>query len=252
MEHKKIRGRTSSCVVLILIIIITVCSSSGSFVDAYKNYTVGDSLGWIDSTMNSDINYQKWASNKVFSLGDFLIFNTDTNHSVVQTYNATTYKQCDYDDAQDKDTFQWLQSNPSNTETHSTTVSVPLKKEGVTYFFSSDYDGDQCKSGQRFQINVTHGQGLPKSLKDPSEDSAPSPSGAAGGGVAGDDDAAPDTIVPANFNHPKYENSDSSDDDENDTASGKGKASSDSVSIYEQVRLKLFGSLALLGVVFLI
>ncbi|XP_057723269.1 early nodulin-like protein 18 [Arachis stenosperma] len=253
MEHKR-RGTTSSNDVLFstLILIIIVLCSSGSFVvvDAYKNYTVGDSLGWFDSTMNSEINYQKWASNKVFSLGDFLIFNTDTNHSVVQTYNATTYKQCDYDDAQDKDTNQWLQSNPSNTETHPISVSVPLKKEGVTYFFSSDYDGDQCRSGQRFQINVTHGQGLPKSLKDPSEDSAPSPSGA-GGGVSGDDDAAPDTIVPANFNHPKYENSDSSGDDDDNDNKAKGKASSDSVSIYDQIHTKLFASLALLLVVFL-
>lgn len=39
---------------------------------AYKNYTVGDSLGWYDSQEKPTVNYQKWASGKTFSLGDFL------------------------------------------------------------------------------------------------------------------------------------------------------------------------------------
>ena len=112
-------------------------------------------------------------------------------------------------------------------------------KEGVTYFFSSDYDGDQCKNGQHFQINVTHGQGLPKSLKIPPEDS-PSPASP----VAGDDDSAPDTIVPANFSHPKDEGDD-------DTASDKEKSSSPSMSMYAQIHRKLCGPLVLLGLVFL-
>ncbi|GKV52761.1 hypothetical protein SLEP1_g59328 [Rubroshorea leprosula] len=70
-------------------------------------------------------------------------------------------------------------------------------KLGINYFFSEDYDGDQCKAGQHFQINVTHGQGLPKSLQDPSED-APAPNSPDFAGP----DSAPDTIVPSNFNHP--------------------------------------------------
>jgi len=39
---------------------------------AYKNYTVGDSLGWFDNTEKSNVNYQKWADTKEFTLGDFL------------------------------------------------------------------------------------------------------------------------------------------------------------------------------------
>ncbi|KAF3455277.1 hypothetical protein FNV43_RR05725 [Rhamnella rubrinervis] len=176
--------------------------------EAYKNYTVGDSLGWYDSQEKPSVNYQKWASGKTFSLGDFLIFNTDTNHSVVLTYNFTTYKLCDYDNSVDNDTVQWSSSDPSNTATQQVTVAVPLLKEGPTYFFSGDYDGDQCRSGQHFMINVTHGQGLPKSLRDPSDES-PGPTSAQSGD---DEESTPDTIVPSNFNNPKEEMADDDDD----------------------------------------
>lgn len=106
----------------------------------------------------------------------------------------------------DNDTTQWSSSNPSNTQTHPVTVAVPLVKEGLNYFFSSDYDGDQCRDRQRFQINVTHGQGLPKSLAD--EQQAPAPVGP----VSGDDDSAPDTIIPANFDKPHNESADDNGD----------------------------------------
>ncbi|OMO53336.1 Plastocyanin-like protein [Corchorus capsularis] len=189
---------TVSCLVLFC--------SLGS-VAAYKNYTVGDSLGWFDTLENPAVDYQKWAATKNFSLGDFLIFNTDNNHSIVQTYNFTTYKLCDYGDALQNDTIEWSAADPSSTAPHPVTVAVPLVKEGMNYFFSSDYDGEQCQNGQHFQINVTHGQGLPKSLQDPSDD-APAPNSP----DFGSDDAAPDTIVPSNFNHPIEEESDKNED----------------------------------------
>ncbi|XP_054789551.1 blue copper protein-like [Prosopis cineraria] len=215
---------TNLCSLLLLLVLVLSFSGSAR---AYKNYTVGDSLGWFDNLEKPDVDYQNWASDKHFFLGDFLIFNTDTNHSVIQTYNHTTYKQCDYDDAQDKDTTEWSASDPSNTEVRPVTVAVPLVKEGMTYFFSSDYDGEQCQNGQRFQINVTYGQGLPKSLRDnPSYvDSSPSP---ASSPVSGSDDVAPDTIVNGNFTNPKGSaTSDKDDDDDDDDV----KANSGSVSV---------------------
>ncbi|ERM99115.1 blue copper protein isoform X2 [Amborella trichopoda] len=161
-------------------------------VQAYTNYTVGDSLGWYDKLEQRKINYPKWASGKNFSLGDFLIFNTDTNHTVIQTYNATTYKRCD---AVSDDTIEWSSSDPS-TKAEATTVSVPLLKEGLTYFFSGNYDGEQCQNGQKFKINVTHGQGLPESLRNPQESPGPAASS------SDDDDSAPVTTVPSDFNNP--------------------------------------------------
>ncbi|KAL6966659.1 Early nodulin-like protein 18 [Sarracenia purpurea var. burkii] len=189
--------------------------------EAYKNYTVGDSLGWFDSLQKPTVNYQNWAANKNFSLGDFLIFNTDNNHSIVQTYNFTTYKQCDYDDAQENDTSEWSATDPSSVATHPVTVAVPLVKEGMNYFFSGDYDGEQCRYGQHFKINVTHGQGLPPTLKAPSKDS-PAPASP----DSGDDGSVPDTAVPSNFNNPQ------------ESSDGKVESASDCLSGF----LKLFGT----------
>lgn len=126
------------------------------------------------------------------------VFHTDKNHSVVQTYNATTFKICDAD--QDMNTTEWSVSNPEYSK-DAVTVTVPLLKEGPTYFFSDFYDGEQCLNGQKFSINVTHGQGLPESLKDPVPN-APGPASA---------DDVPPNDVPANFDHPMDDNTTSSD-----------------------------------------
>ncbi|KAL0419485.1 UNVERIFIED_CONTAM: hypothetical protein Sradi_1362000 [Sesamum radiatum] len=180
----------------VVVIIILAWYWGGA--EGYKNYTVGESQGWYDALENPNVDYQKWAANKNFSLGDFLIFNTDNNHSVVQTYNFTTYKLCDYSDSLDNDTVEWSSADPSSTTPHPISVAVPLMKVGTTYFFSSDYDGEQCQNGQHFKINVTYGHGLPPSLKSPSDDAS-----APVGPQSGDDESAPDTLVPANFDNPK-------------------------------------------------
>ncbi|CAM8886710.1 hypothetical protein QQ045_025664 [Rhodiola kirilowii] len=171
--------------------------SSLSLSSAYQNYTVGDTLGWFDNLEKPDINYQKWADSHSFSLGDFLIFNTDNNHSVVQTHNATVYALCDADDAALNDTYEWSSADPSATTPHPVTVPVPLITEGPIFFFSGDYDGEQCLNGQHFKINVTHGRGLPDSLKDDQGAMAPA------NPDAGNDDSAPDTVVSSDFDHPR-------------------------------------------------
>lgn len=154
----------------------------------------------------------------------------------MQTYNLTTYKLCDYDNAQENDTTQWSGSDPSASSPHPDSVAVPLLKEGMTYFFSGDYDGEQCKNGQHFKINVTHGQGLPESLKNPSAES-PGPISP----NAGDDESTPDTVVPSNFDHPLEES-------DNKQASG-----SVSLSTYWQLMDRTInGILVLLGLVCLL
>lgn len=138
-----------------------------------------------------------------YHFANFAVFNTDNNHSIIQTYNVTIYKLCDDSDALDNDTIEWSAADPSSTAPHSISVAVPLIKVGETYFFSSDYDGEQCLNGQRFQINVTYGQGLPPGLRP--DDDSPSPISP----QSGDDDSAPETLIPSNFDDPK----DTSDDD---------------------------------------
>lgn len=109
----------------------------------------------------------------------------------------TTYKGCDYDDALEEDTTQWSSSDPSSTSPHSVSVPVPLLRVGLTFFFSGDYDGEQCQNGQNFQINVTYGHGLPPTLKTRPSDGerqAPAPVSP---------ESAPDTLVPSNFDNPQ-------------------------------------------------
>ncbi|GAB4835309.1 hypothetical protein Ancab_000218 [Ancistrocladus abbreviatus] len=210
----------SSCKLSLLLLLLLLLCFEGS-VDAYKNYTVGDSLGWSDNLAEPDIDYQKWVVGKSFSLGDFLIFNTDNNHSVVQTYNFSTYKTCDYSG---DDSTDWSTTDPSATTVYPTTVAVPLLKEGETYFFSGDYDGWQCRHGQHFKINVTYGQGLPPSLKNapdgssPAPDQSPDPS-------PGDQESAPDTVIPSNFNNPKNSTDGGGDDDQDSKQSSSGSIS---------------------------
>ncbi|GAB2229206.1 hypothetical protein Droror1_Dr00023343 [Drosera rotundifolia] len=209
---------------------------SGGSVEGYKNYTVGDSLGWYDKLEKPDVDYQKWVAGKDFSLGDFLIFNTDNNHSIIQTYNFSTYRACDYSG---DDITEWSTTDPSAATVRPATVAVSLVKQGMTYFFSGDYDGEQCRHGQRFKINVTYGQGLPPSLKNID---APAPANP----DAENPDSAPDTVVSSSFDHPI--NSTDAGDDEND-GSVKKHSGCSYVSIRDRVLASVLGCfLVLLGV----
>lgn len=217
---------TPACSSLFLLLLLSFTGS----VSAYKNYTVGDSLGWYDKLEKPNVDYRKWVVGKNFSLGDFLIFNTDNNHSVVQTYNVTTYKACDYDDALEEDTTQWSSADPSSTSPHPVSVPVPLLKVGLTYFFSGDYDGEQCQNGQNFEIKVTYGQGLPSSLRRPSgQEQAPSP------------DSAPDTLVPSYFDTPQNVSDDATTDDETSKAIPLSAS-----SYFNGLLLILFGLLSII------
>ncbi|CAN8311760.1 unnamed protein product [Cochlearia groenlandica] len=225
-----------SCVVLLILCCLMLLSLSA---DSYKNYTVGESTGWFDIQERPSANYQKWADSKSFSLGDFLIFNTDSNHSVVQTYDLKTYKECDYNNGhEDNTTTEWSASNPSSTSPVPVSVNVPLVKEGFNYFFSGNYDGEQCKFGQHFKVNVTHGQGLPDNDDD---ETAPGPDKSSQSG-GDDDEVAPDTIVPANFDHPKDIESDDNDDDNSLVGGHKSSSSVTKYNLLCFVFMWLFAS----------
>ncbi|KAJ7013055.1 hypothetical protein NC653_002933 [Populus alba x Populus x berolinensis] len=138
---------------------------------------------------------------------------------------------CDYDDSVGNETVEWSSTNPSNTLTQAVTVAVPLLKEGPTFFFSGDYDGEQCVNGQHFKITVSHGKGLPDSLKDPS-DQAPAPN-------AADYGSTPDTVVPFDFNNPHDQDTDV-------------KKDSGSISLHvKNLDMKLNGILLSLGILYM-
>lgn len=192
---------------------------------AYKNYTVGDSLGWFDNLAKPGLDYHKWVSGKTFSLGDFLLFNTDSNHTVIQTNNFKIYTTCD---SQGDDNIQWSSIDPNSTEVLPITVAVPLLKEGPTYFFSGDYDGEQCMHGQKLAINVTHGQGLPPSLLRDNPDLAVGPTASNAAPGPANPDAGDDTpdLVSSNydFSHPKKVPSEDSTGDEEERDDTKKKS----------------------------
>ncbi|XP_058222541.1 early nodulin-like protein 18 [Rhododendron vialii] len=133
----------------------------------YTNHTVGGAAGWFfnDSSNTCSANYSSWAANQTFDLGDYLIFYTNTNMTVIQTYNLTTYQSCSTDDALDTDTFQYGGGN--NQFGVAETMDVPLTVEGPNYFFSDANDGFQCQQGMAFEIVVNHGLGLSPSLNQP-------------------------------------------------------------------------------------
>ncbi|KAK9144420.1 hypothetical protein Sjap_004323 [Stephania japonica] len=149
---------------ILLVLIIAAAATTAS---AYTNHTVGDAAGWLynNSTSSPAADYSKWAASQSFSLGDFLIFNTTTDQTVVQTYNGTTYKACSADDAEDTDTFLYVGGDPADARP--TDLAVPLTKEGTNYFFSDADSGERCRQGMAFKITVGKGQGLPPSLNRP-------------------------------------------------------------------------------------
>ncbi|KAA8515959.1 hypothetical protein F0562_019138 [Nyssa sinensis] len=128
--------------------------------------SVAPPVGSSTSTPNtSSTNYSAWAANQTFNLGDYLIFNTNTNLTVIQTYDEATYLNCSMDDASDNDTFQY--DGGSNQFGEALTIPVPLTIQGPNYYFSDADDGVQCQHGLAFEIVVNHGLGLPPNLNQP-------------------------------------------------------------------------------------
>lgn len=151
----------------LFLFLAAAASSAPSAAAAYANYTVGGNSGWLfnETTNATSTNYTAWAASQTFNLGDYLLFNTNSNQTVIQTYNLTTYQACSVDDADDDDFFQY--GGGSDQFGQALSVAVPLTHESTNYFFSNADDGVQCQSGMRFQIDVQHGSGLPPSLNQP-------------------------------------------------------------------------------------
>ncbi|MCO5614568.1 hypothetical protein L7F22_068851 [Adiantum nelumboides] len=168
---------------------LLVCMCRSAFAK-YENFTVGDAEGW---TAKPSVSYTKWASNKTFSLGDYLIFNfADSEYDVIQTLNETVYKDCDYMNS-DGDFEVWGESETTMAS------AIPLVHTGPNYFFCGVNNSELCKQGMKFGINVTEGDGLPPSLAIPPpapvNETVPSvPSGPSGDGDGyndNDDNGAP-------------------------------------------------------------
>ncbi|CAN4111655.1 unnamed protein product [Withania somnifera] len=157
----------SNMVILFLVAVALFVNPAASQSTGYTNHTVGGPAGWFFNitTEKASADYSAWAAKQTFNLGDYLVFSTTTNQTVIQTYNETTYRNCTADDASDDDTFQYQGGNDEFGK--AMTISVPLTIEGQQYYFSDADDGTQCLKGMAFEIKVGHGIGLPPSLNQP-------------------------------------------------------------------------------------
>ncbi|KAK9757646.1 hypothetical protein RND81_01G176400 [Saponaria officinalis] len=95
-------------------------------------YTVGDSSGW---TLGVD--YASWSSSKSFILGDSLVFNYGSGHTV--------------DEVSQKDYTACTIGNPINTDNKGSTT-ILLQTPG-THFFICGVIG-HCATGMKLSVNV--------------------------------------------------------------------------------------------------
>jgi len=160
---------------------------SASPAPAYKNHTVGGADGWFfNATSNTTSgNYSSWAATETFSLGDYLIFKTNDNSSVVATTNSTTYSLCDPSEDDGQETYIYgVGGGGTGGPEEDEVMAVPLIYEGTYYLFSEANGGAQCQQGMRFEIKVAYGRGLPPDLAHPPPPAkervlAPPPAGSA-------------------------------------------------------------------------
>ncbi|GAV83250.1 Cu_bind_like domain-containing protein [Cephalotus follicularis] len=98
-------------------------------------YTVGDSSGW---TLGAD--YTTWASDKTFEVGDSLVFNYDSSHTVDEV-SASDYKAC-------------TSANAITTDTSGKTT-IDLKTAGTHYFICGVMS--HCAGGMKLAVTVGTG-----------------------------------------------------------------------------------------------
>ncbi|KAF3631002.1 blue copper protein [Capsicum chacoense] len=118
-------------------------------------HTVGDSSGW-----GLSVDYGTWASGKTFKVGDSLVFNYPSGHTVDEV-SSSDYASCST-------------SNSLSTDSSGATT-IPLKTSGAHYFICGVMG--HCSGGMKLSVTVA----------------AAASSGGGGGGAT---TPAPDTTTP--------------------------------------------------------
>ncbi|XP_022759478.1 uclacyanin-3-like [Durio zibethinus] len=116
-------------------------------------YTVGDSTGW---TTTGD--YTTWVQGKTFTVGDTLLFNYDSSHSLDEV------TQSDYDNCNS--------GNALKTHSDGNTV-ITLSNTGPMYFICPTVG--HCAGGMKLAVNVVAASGnTPPTTSPPSGSTTPS------------------------------------------------------------------------------
>ncbi|KAK9053222.1 hypothetical protein SSX86_029854 [Deinandra increscens subsp. villosa] len=134
--------------VLVCLMVILSLISFGSA----KVYTVGDSAGWALS-----VDYTTWASDKTFKVGDSLVFNYDSSHTV-DLVSSGDYGTC--------------KVGNSIASYNSGTTTISLNTTGSQYFICGVMG--HCSGGMKLTIDVTS-DGSPSAAPTPSSIVADSP-----------------------------------------------------------------------------
>ncbi|KAM7514546.1 hypothetical protein LguiA_004129 [Lonicera macranthoides] len=128
-------------------------------------YTVGDSAGWALS-----VDYDTWTGGKTFKVGDSLVFNYGSSHTVDEV-SKSDYSSCAVGN--------------SITSDNSGATTISLKTAGTHYFICGVVG--HCSGGMKVAVTVTGG-----SSTTPSGSSPPSSSGTGSTTTPG----TPSTTVP--------------------------------------------------------
>ncbi|CAN8238155.1 unnamed protein product [Cochlearia groenlandica] len=145
-------NKISSFVLLVISFMILLSCCSAATV-----YKVGDSNGW---TVKKKDTYRSWVRNKVFHVGDSLVFEYNHNISnVIHISNALEYLSCNY-----------LSSKAVYNTGHDV---ITLMEPGHYYFVTSNHI--QCVSGLKLDLLVVPSSSRPVSPPPPSKNNDMSP-----------------------------------------------------------------------------
>ncbi|KAG6497554.1 mavicyanin-like [Zingiber officinale] len=136
-----------------LLIFIAVAVPAATATD----YTVGGSQGWT-----SGVDYNSWASGKTFSVGDSLLFQYSSQHSVTEV-GESDFNACS-------------SSNSIQTYTDQST-KISLTEPGSRYFICGT--PGHCSGGMKLEVSVA-GSTTPSSPSS-SSGTTPSASGSSSG-----------------------------------------------------------------------
>ncbi|XP_022752837.1 blue copper protein-like [Durio zibethinus] len=98
-------------------------------------YTVGDTSGWT-----TGVDYSTWTNGKTFKVGDSLVFNYPTTHTVEEV-SSSDYSTCTV-------------GNPVTTD-NSGATTVALKTAGTHYFICGVIG--HCGNGMKLAVKVESG-----------------------------------------------------------------------------------------------
>ncbi|KAK4746292.1 hypothetical protein SAY87_012604 [Trapa incisa] len=114
-------------------------------------YTVGDDSGWAMGT-----DYSAWASGKTFLVGDSLVFNYGSLHSVDEV-SSSDYTSCS--------------AANSITSDSSGSTTIPLKTAGAHYYICGA--GGHCIGGMKLAITVKASSPAPSGSTTPADSGSP-------------------------------------------------------------------------------